>query len=40
MDRVALLEKKLRARVSLLRWLALVVFLLLAAAAIALGKFR
>jgi hypothetical protein len=39
MDRVALLEKKFKTRVWLIRGLALAVFLLLAAAAIALGKF-
>jgi hypothetical protein len=39
MDRVAVLEKKLRTRVLLIRCLAVVVFLLLGAAAIAVGKF-
>ena len=39
MDRVAILEKRLRTRVRLIRWLAAVVFLLLAGAAIFVGKF-
>ena len=39
MDRIAILEKKLKTRVWLIRCLALAVFLLLAAAAIAFGKF-
>jgi hypothetical protein len=39
MGRVAVMEKKLRGRVRLIGWLALVVFLLLAGAAIFVGKF-
>jgi hypothetical protein len=39
MGRVAILEKKLRTRVLLIRWLALVVFLLLAASTIKIGPF-
>jgi hypothetical protein len=39
MGRVAILEKKLRTRVLLIRWLAVIVFLLLAAAAIRIGEF-
>jgi len=38
MDRVAILEKKLGTRVSLIRWFALVVFLLFAAAALVVSK--
>jgi hypothetical protein len=38
MGRVAILEKQLRTMVLLLRWLALAVFLLLGAAAVAVGK--
>jgi hypothetical protein len=39
MNRVAIMEKQIRRMVLLIRWLALAVFLLLAAAAIAVGKF-
>jgi hypothetical protein len=39
MGRVAVMEKKLKGRVRLIRWLAAVVFLLLAGAAIFVGKF-
>src|ERR1700676_5526163 len=38
-DQIVILEKKLKAEVSFIRWLALAVFLLLAAAAVAVGGF-